>query len=317
MFGYVTPYKAMLLVKEYDEYKAIYCTLCKKLAENYGFMTRFFLSFDLCFYTLLSLNYKQEAPTYKQEKHCILKSLKTCYCINNEDEIYNKAAAITILMTYHKLLDILADENLKRRMGARFLLLFFARAIKKAQKQYPHFSEILENLTQEQNLAESKKALWPQAFSKAVFDESGEVSFMKNYRLYEDFSIDNFARPTAKAVSLFFEEINEAQSASLNRLGFFLGRWAYLIDAMDDFEDDMKNDKFNPLVYHIQLRGIAKEDFRFEANALLNQCVARANFYFSELEKGYYTKTLENILQLGLAQAQRRILYKNHIKKEG
>ncbi len=317
MFGYVTPYKAMLLVKEYDEYKAIYCTLCKKLAKNYGFMTRFFLSFDLCFYTLLSLNYKQETPSYTKEKHCILKSLKTCYCINNEDEVYNKAAAITILMTYHKLLDILADENFKKRIGARFLLLFFSRAIKKAQKQYPHFSEILENLTQEQSLEESKKDLWSQAFSNAVVNSSGEISFMENYKLYEDFSIDNFARPTAKAVSLFFEDINEIQSASLNRLGFFLGRWAYLIDAMDDFEDDVKNNKFNPLVYHMQLRGISEENLKFEANALLNQCVARVNFYFLELEKGYYTNTLENILQLGLAQAQRRILYKNQIKKEG
>ncbi len=317
MFGYVTPYKAVLLVKEYDEYRAIYCTLCKKLAKNYGFMTRFFLSFDLCFYTMLSLNYKREAPIYKKEKHCFLKSLRTCYCINNEDEIYDKAAAITILMTYHKLLDTLADENFKRRMGARFLLLFFSRAIKKAQKHYPHFSHILENLTQEQCLAENKKELWPQAFSKAVLNASGEISFMENCELYEAFSIDNFTRPTAKAVSLFFEEINEDQSSSLNRLGFFLGRWAYLIDAMDDFENDVKNNKFNPLVYHMQLRGIAEEDLKFEANALLNQCVGRVNFYFSELEKGYYTNTLENILKLGLAQAQRRILYKNQIKKEG
>ena len=36
MFGYVRPFKSELLVREYDQYKAAYCQLCRALREHYG-----------------------------------------------------------------------------------------------------------------------------------------------------------------------------------------------------------------------------------------------------------------------------------------
>ena len=34
MFGYVRPFKSELLVREYDQYKAAYCQLCRALKEG-------------------------------------------------------------------------------------------------------------------------------------------------------------------------------------------------------------------------------------------------------------------------------------------
>ena len=34
MFGYVRPYKPELLVKEYGQYKAVYCELCRVLGKE-------------------------------------------------------------------------------------------------------------------------------------------------------------------------------------------------------------------------------------------------------------------------------------------
>ncbi len=31
MFGYVRPYKSELLVREYEQYKSVYCELCREL----------------------------------------------------------------------------------------------------------------------------------------------------------------------------------------------------------------------------------------------------------------------------------------------
>ena len=56
MFGYVRPLKGELKINEYEEYKAVYCTLCKSIAKHYGRLQSFFLSYDLTFYVLLSLN---------------------------------------------------------------------------------------------------------------------------------------------------------------------------------------------------------------------------------------------------------------------
>ena len=49
MFGYVTVYKPELKVKEYEAYKGVYCTLCKRLGKDYGFLSRLTLSYDFTF----------------------------------------------------------------------------------------------------------------------------------------------------------------------------------------------------------------------------------------------------------------------------
>ncbi len=36
MFGYVRPLKPELLVREYSQYKAVYCQLCRVLGQEYG-----------------------------------------------------------------------------------------------------------------------------------------------------------------------------------------------------------------------------------------------------------------------------------------
>ena len=46
MFGYVRPYKDELRVREYEQYKAIYCGLCRALGKNYGVLSRLTLSYD-------------------------------------------------------------------------------------------------------------------------------------------------------------------------------------------------------------------------------------------------------------------------------
>ena len=49
MFGYVRPFKSELLVREYDQYKAAYCQLCRALREHYGRAASFPLSYDCTF----------------------------------------------------------------------------------------------------------------------------------------------------------------------------------------------------------------------------------------------------------------------------
>ena len=53
MFGYVRIFKPELKVREYEEYKAVYCTLCKTLGKEYGLVSRLLLSsmqhFIFCF----------------------------------------------------------------------------------------------------------------------------------------------------------------------------------------------------------------------------------------------------------------------------
>ena len=67
MFGYVKVCKPELRVREYEEYKAVYCTLCKTLGKEYGVLSRVLLRYDATFYVLLRECALQAAmPCYKK-----------------------------------------------------------------------------------------------------------------------------------------------------------------------------------------------------------------------------------------------------------
>ena len=73
MFGYVRPYKPELLVREYDQYKAVYCELCRVLGKEYGVMARFALSYDCAFYAMLALSGEQ---VEERRGRCVCNPLK-------------------------------------------------------------------------------------------------------------------------------------------------------------------------------------------------------------------------------------------------
>ena len=54
MFGYVTPEKPEMKVKEFESYRAMYCGLCKQLKADYGFLPRMLLNYDLVTVALLA-----------------------------------------------------------------------------------------------------------------------------------------------------------------------------------------------------------------------------------------------------------------------
>ena len=133
MFGYVRPFKGEMLVKEYDAYKGVYCQLCRALGKYYGFPMRLTLSYDCTLYALLALN-QRDADVKAEKKRCCCNPMKKCtyVCPANEDvfaeEAFHKAAALSIIMTVHKLRDTAADEDGLKAFGARVLRLF-ARAL--------------------------------------------------------------------------------------------------------------------------------------------------------------------------------------------
>ena len=75
MFGYVRVDKPELKVKEYEMYKAVYCSLCKSLGKHYGILSRFTLSYDFTFLALLNMSLKDGCNIIEQ-KRCAFNPLK-------------------------------------------------------------------------------------------------------------------------------------------------------------------------------------------------------------------------------------------------
>ena len=109
----------------------------------------------------------------------------------------------------------------------------------------------------------------------------------------------------------------------MSEVGYFLGRWIYIMDAADDLADDLLQQKFNPFIQKLGLessRGLhllpeERKRADEECNAVLNGSLARLLPAVNLLPSGKFTRILENIFEKGLSEVQREILFL-HIKKE-
>lgn len=294
MFGYVRPYKPELLVKEYGQYKAIYCQLCRVLGQEYGPMARLALSYDCAFYAMLALSVAGE----RVEEHkgrCVCNPLKACTYIESPGEAYKKAAALCVLLTYHKLRDNCADEGFFRSLGSRLLLPLVSRKAKKAAGRYPFMARTVEKTMEDQRTAEQERA-----------------------------GVDRCAEPTANLLKELFGELagcDDRQRTALESFGYFLGRWVYLMDAADDLLEDMRKGSFNPFIVRLGLEGrkeLSEEERKAAdtaCNEALNATAAQLMLAANLIEPGPFGPIILNVAEKGLGEVQREILFL-HVKEK-
>lgn len=292
MFGYVRPYKSELLVREYEQYKSIYCELCRRLGKSYGWLARLSLSYDCTFYAMLALSVSGAQVSLCQGR-CAANPLKRCSYLRSPGEEYEKAAALSVLLTYHKLRDDRDDEGFWRSLGCRLLLPFVSRKAKRAAERYPFLAQAAQSALDSQSAAEQEQA-----------------------------GVDACAEPTAHLLSELFRELGgEDQQAALGEFGYFLGRWVYLMDAADDLARDLRAGAFNPFLPRLGLTGkkeLSPEE-RKEAdeacNAALNATLARMIPAMNLVEMQNFGPIVENVVRKGLPEIQREILFL-HVKEK-
>ncbi len=270
MFGYIRADKPELKIKEYDTYKAVYCSLCRRLGRNYGRLSRLTLSYDFTFLTMLNMSLKEGCPRY-EKKRCRVNPLKSCmYCADEQD--FDMPAACAMIMLYYKILDNIADEKGFKKLGFVIIKPLFSRAHKKAIADYPEIESIISGYISAQNKLENENCD----------------------------NLDMACEPTASVMSEIFAlcSENDAQKRVLNRLGYCIGRYVYLLDAAADLGDDIKSGSYNCLKYS------AGEDIKAyikqKVYPQLYFCVNEAAKAFELLDIKKYKPILGNIIYLGL-----------------
>jgi len=268
VFGYVKACKPELKIKEYETYKAVYCSLCKKLGKSYGILSRFTLSYDFTFLALLNMSLKDGCDGFER-KRCAFNPLKKCNYCKNLDAIDMPAAA-AMIMLYYKILDNIADERGFKKAGYWCLKPIFSRAHKKAAKLYPQIETAVAEYIAKQNSLE--KAMCA--------------------------SIDEAADPTAKVMEKILSlcSENEMQKRVLNRLGYCLGRYIYLLDAAVDLPEDIKSGSYNVL------KNVDETEVKERIKGQLYFCVNEAAKAFELLDIKKYKTILGNIIYLGLEE---------------
>jgi hypothetical protein len=123
--------------------------------------------------------------------------------------------------------------------------------------------------------------------------------------------IDRAADPTGRFMSalLDFPSVTKETSETLRRLGYHLGRFIYIVDAVDDLEQDRKNGAYNPLL----LREIPKESLETSLSldlAQIGNCIGK-------LPLIYHKYIIENIVYLGMNAVKDEVLGQNPAAARG
>ena len=240
MLGYVQIYKPDLKVREYEVYCGYYCGICKYIGKNYGQLPRMSLSYDAAFLAVL-LDSVIDKPDEPVQEHCVVHHIKKRTVIRNESIEY--AGDLMLILAWYKLLD---DANDEGKTSAKAAALLLRSIYKKLEAKPPSLCKgISENLSKLSALENGKCASLDEAAE--AFAKIMEVMFREGARENREGVREN-------------REGAQADDALFGQIGYHMGKWIYLIDAMDDIEENVESGAYNPLIYRFDFRGCVSGD---------------------------------------------------------
>ena len=275
LFGYIILNKPELKFKEFDMYRSYYCGLCKELKKNSGNLSRLLLSYDMTFiYILLTALY--EPKTEVNLERCGLNPAKKQ--LTRRNEIGEYIADMSTLMIYYKCRDDWKDE---RKIKAKALLELIRGKNKELKRKYP------------------KKVRNISYWMKRI--DEGERKNSQN--------IDEMAGYFGNIMAELFVYREDEWEKSLRKMGFFLGKFIYLMDAYDDFLDDLEKGNYNPF-YEMS----REDNFDERVGKILLMMMAECTRVFEQLPIIENIELLRNILYAGVWIKYEEV--KNRARKE-
>ena len=261
MFGYVTVNKPEIKFKDFDMYRSFYCGLCRELRERCGIPGQISLTYDMTFVVLL-LSGLYEPPTRKGKSRCVVHPLKAQPVRKNEITEY--CADMNVILSYYKCMDDWADEKkLTRFTYAKLLKKGYHRAYNK----YPEKARRIENLLRELSREENK--------------QSADIDRMAGI----------FGRIMSEVLAPKADEWEE----SLRNMGFYLGKFIYLLDAYEDVYEDRGKGRYNPFTIKCD-----DPDFEEEVRTILTMMMAECSREFEKLPILDNVEILRNIIYSGV-----------------
>ena len=275
MFGYVIPDKQNMYIKDFNVFQGYYCGLCRALGKTGGPLTRLCTNYDVTFYSVLLHSIAGVEPKI-ESKFCALTCKKKPMI--EVDDLSKKAADIAVLLTYYNVVDDVEDGK-KSRLAIKWRLHNRKRA---AAKRLPEVD-----------------ALMKREFSRLSVLEKSNSS-----------SIDEVADCTAVVMRDMTKLIVKTDE-SIDLFTYNLGRLIYLLDAVDDIEEDSKKGRYNVVVNNFgkcteKSDYLAKngEELSFLLKSAYNRMVESYNTMDIKVGEG----VLSNTIYLGLDLQIERML---------
>ena len=260
MFGYVTGNWNELDQQQKDRYQAVYCGICRDIRVQSSNLARLGLSYDMAFLALLLMSLYEP-----EEEHgpnaCMLHPVKRRPWADNTYIRYS--ADMNVALAYYNFLDDWEDD---RKLTAKVM----AEALGK------YLPDI--------------ESRWPRQ-CQAIRDCLGELSELeKNRCANPDLPANAFGALRAELLV----PTEDLWSETLRGMGQSLGRFIYLMDAVMDYDQDEKKQKYNPFL----AMGREKDPERWEEYLVLT--MGRCTYFYEKLPLVQDKALLDNILYSGV-----------------
>lgn len=276
MFGYIQPDVPYLFKKDETLYKALYCGLCKGIGKGCGQCARSALTYDMAFMSALIHNIRHEDVTIKRS-HCGLHLIRK-RPIASVDDITVMLGCINTALAYYKLCDDKADGD--RKGVFRHL---YKNGMKRAAKKHRVAVDMIRLHMEVQSKIEQAGC--------NIIEQAAEstASMMKDLSIYI---------------------LNEYSTEDTEALFYDIGKWVYLIDALDDYNKDVKKHRFNVFynAFGVGSKKTAVEKNLSELTFIFECLFADMRTRLSKIDFGFNHDLTDNIILRGIPLKTRAIL---------
>ena len=266
MFGYVTASMKELDKDMQRRYGAVYCGICRRIRVQSGNVSRLGLSYDMAFLALLLMSLYEPEET-AGEKACLMHPLKKRPWVDNQYIQY--AADMNVVLSYYNCLDDWQDDG---KVSAKLLAQQFGKHVPEIEARYPRQCRAIEDCIRWMSELEKENCPNPDEPASCFGRLMGQL--------------------------LTYEE--DLWAPTLGQMGFYLGRFIYLLDAALDYDKDEKKGKYNPYL----AMGTGKDWHRWEEYLVLT--MGRCTESFEKLPLVQDKPLLDNILYSGVWVNKRR-----------
>ncbi|MGL4773121.1 MAG: DUF5685 family protein, partial [Clostridium sp.] len=152
MFGYVTPLKGELKIKEFNMFNGYYCGICLAIKKNFGNIPRATLNYDMTFLAMLLDGLSNKELTV-HNKRCMAHPQKRKPMVMENDAV-DFASSMNVSLVYYKLLDDVLDDNSIKSKISSLVLSPYKR---KFSKNINEINEIIRVKLNELYILEKEK----------------------------------------------------------------------------------------------------------------------------------------------------------------
>lgn len=270
MTGYLKPHLRNANKEIKTEYRAFYCSLCHALKQAFGVSGLCNLSYELTFFIILLYSLNDDEAKMFHGCCSVTPFLSVKYIDYLADDLMT-ASKISILISRYEAQDDVVDRN---KMISKIRANFLSKKTSDIEKQ-SFMDDVSNSLKNFYSCEKSRDSNFNQ-----IVEAAGDIVESLIKPLTDNLSVNN---------TILFNEISNT-----------IGKWIYVVDALDDYHKDVARGEFNPFTL----------DDSIEPNIVLNELEKKIQNLISSLPVKHYKKLINHIVYFAIPNTSNQLLSK-------